>query len=112
MLGDGTFTSRSTPGRVLNLPPVSAIAACGGFGLALAPDHTVWHWGNNKGGQRGDGTFATDPPYGNPTPAPVPGLTDVVAIAHSGGSMLASIFDLPNRLIVWPWCSECHHTTE
>ena len=32
-------------------------------------------------------------------------------IANSGGSMLASIFEPPIRLIVWPWCSEFHQYT-
>src|SRR3546814_12863203 len=35
-----------------------------------------------------------------------------ITIAHSGGSMLGSIFDSPSRLMVWPWCSEFHQSTE
>src|SRR3546814_6353681 len=33
-----------------------------------------------------------------------------ITIAHSGGSMLGSIFDSPSRLMVWPWCSEFHQS--
>src|SRR5690606_18950933 len=37
----------------------------------------------------------------------------VPTIIHSsGGIMLASIDDSPNTRMVWPWCSEFHHTTD
>src|SRR5690606_22488723 len=35
-----------------------------------------------------------------------------ITIQTSGGSMLGSIEDSPNTRMVWPWCSEFHHTTE
>jgi hypothetical protein len=34
------------------------------------------------------------------------------SIATSGGIMLGSMLDSPNTRMVWPWCSEFHHTTE
>ena len=55
---------------------VPKIAAGGSHTVALKNDGTVWAWGNNSSGQLGDGT-TTD----RTTPAPVNGLTDVIAIA-------------------------------
>jgi alpha-tubulin suppressor-like RCC1 family protein len=59
-LGDGTTTDRLSPVAVAGLAGVTVIAASGGLygahSLALKPDGTVWAWGNNSGGQVGDGT--------------------------------------------------------
>ena len=57
-LGDGTFNSRETPGRVQNLVGVEAISAAidGEHTLALKGDGTVRAWGYNDEGQLGDGT--------------------------------------------------------
>ena len=55
---------------------VTAIAAGGGFTLAVKADGTVWAWGRNHAGQLGDGT-RTD----RAVPGPVTGLSGVVAIA-------------------------------
>ena len=68
-LGDGTLTSRSTPGRVTGLPlyiaGISAgggftarlgdggISATGGFATVLGTDGTVWAWGDDSAGQLG-----------------------------------------------------------
>src|SRR5207237_3794987 len=70
-LGDGTFTNRSTPVRVTNLPPVVAIAAGGHQGQALAPDGTLWAWGHNLYGQLGIGALSLVSPYGIPAPSQV-----------------------------------------
>ena len=35
-----------------------------------------------------------------------------MTISTSGSSMLSSMLDSPNTRMVWPWCSEFHHTTE
>ncbi|CAN3977488.1 RCC1-like domain-containing protein [Kitasatospora purpeofusca] len=65
-LGDGTYTSRSTPVRVCagnTTAPcgtfqsgISAIAAGFEFSVALRSDGGVRAWGNNDHGQLGDGT--------------------------------------------------------
>jgi alpha-tubulin suppressor-like RCC1 family protein len=61
-LGDGTFTSRSTPAPVPNMTNVIGAAASGndidpaGYTIAGLRDGSVWTWGANKFGQLGDGT--------------------------------------------------------
>lgn len=65
----------------------NVIAIAGGVehGLALKRDGTVWAWGSNFNGQLGNGTvdelFSTIFAH---APAPVPGLSDVIAIAAGG----------------------------
>jgi alpha-tubulin suppressor-like RCC1 family protein len=75
-----------TPARIAALQHVKGIAAGNGFGLALLRNGTVETWGSNFGGELGRGSFASadtcvfSTPC-DPSPAPVPGLTNVVAIA-------------------------------
>ncbi|MEU6218221.1 hypothetical protein ABZ845_11985, partial [Streptomyces sp. NPDC047022] len=103
-LGDGTTTSRVTPVRVCApgqtapctrfLTDVVGVAAGTNHSLALRKDGTVLAWGNNGGGELGDGTFTN-----RVTPVRVcaPGqmapctrfLTDVRTIAARGGHSLA-----------------------
>jgi alpha-tubulin suppressor-like RCC1 family protein len=53
-LGDGTFTSRSSPVQVGS--GYAVIAAGYDFTLAIKTDGTLWAWGNNAFGKLGDGT--------------------------------------------------------
>jgi len=76
-LGTGTETDHLTPTPTLASSGFIAIAAGGETSMALHSDGTVFVWGGNRVGQRGDGTQSD----GNFTPSRVPGLTDVVAIA-------------------------------
>jgi len=62
-MGAGTTVARSSPGTVAgggtNWIQVSAcLAGCttGGFVVGLKSDGSIWAWGNNGGGQLGDGT--------------------------------------------------------
>lgn len=56
-LGDGTLTSRSTPGDILGLrAPVARISAGATTTCALLTDTSVQCWGDNQNGQVGDGT--------------------------------------------------------
>jgi alpha-tubulin suppressor-like RCC1 family protein len=57
---------------------VQQMAVGGNFACALISDGTVRCWGANKYGQLGLGTADTT---AHPTPAPVPGLTNVISIA-------------------------------
>lgn len=76
-LGDGTFEGKLTPVKVLNIDNIVAISAnsSGGHNLALQSDGTVWAWGNNTGGQLGDGTKEN-----KNYPIKVEGLSDIRSI--------------------------------
>jgi alpha-tubulin suppressor-like RCC1 family protein len=58
---------------------VKDLASGGHHALALREDGTVWSWGSNFNGQLGNGSWG----FGSwsATPAPVPGLTDVVDVS-------------------------------
>jgi alpha-tubulin suppressor-like RCC1 family protein len=77
-LGDGTFTTSSTPVPVGGL--TGAAAVTGGFyhACALLGDGTVQCWGRNAEGQLGDGSS-----LGKRAPTRVAGLSDARAV--SGG---------------------------
>src|SRR5207302_1106137 len=85
-LGNRSFTTNppygsATPVQVSGLTGVVAIAGGEFHSLAVKSGGTVWAWGENSEGELGNGSFTTDPPYGSATPAPVSGLTNIVAIA-------------------------------
>lgn len=61
---------------------VTAVAAGNHHSLALRSDGTVGAWGDNSHGQLGNGTIS---PSSSATPVPVPGLSNVVAIAVGDG---------------------------
>ena len=77
-LGDGTWTTRTTPVAVQGLADVVSVAAGDRHSLTLLMDGTVWAWGYGPSGALG---------------GPVPGLADVVAIAAGDGFSLALLFD-------------------
>ncbi|MDQ3917632.1 MAG: chitobiase/beta-hexosaminidase C-terminal domain-containing protein, partial [Acidobacteriota bacterium] len=87
-LGTGTTVPGtggvSLPVQAKGLTNVVAVAAGRFFSLALKSDGTVWSWGDNSGGQLGDGTTTS-----RPTPAPVSSLSNVVAIDAIQGHGLA-----------------------
>ncbi|HEX2315386.1 MAG TPA: S8 family serine peptidase [Thermomonospora sp.] len=88
-LGDGTTTDRDELVKVRGLSEVRAVAAGGGFSLALKTDGTVWAWGDNDQGQLGNGT-ATD----SATPVQVSGIANAVGISAGGdGHALAVLAD-------------------
>jgi alpha-tubulin suppressor-like RCC1 family protein len=70
-LGDGTRTSRPTPGQVPGLSGVVALSAGFLHVLALHGNGSVWTWGYNVYGQLGDGTRLD-----RPAPAQVSGSID------------------------------------
>src|SRR5262249_21516544 len=85
------YASIPTPSPVTGLTGVVAIAGGYSHSLALTSDGTVWAWGRNYSGELGNGTFTPDPPGGIATPAPVIGLTGVVAVASGFGHSLALV---------------------
>ena len=75
--GDGTYTSRPTPGPVAGLDGVVQISAGGSHVIALRSDGTVWAWGS--GSAIGNGSPAVD----RTRPVAVAGLAGVVQVASA-----------------------------
>ena len=79
-LGDGAptepYTGRFEPVRVVGLADVVQISAGGRHTLARKSDGTVWAWGDNSGGQVGDGTTIL-----RASPVQVSGLGGVVEVS-------------------------------
>ncbi|MCL2562515.1 MAG: S-layer homology domain-containing protein [Oscillospiraceae bacterium] len=125
-LGDGTggrpdggrvidmAADRLTPVQTQNLTNVTAIAAGGTFpyndlfaaahSVALKDNGTVWAWGSNLFGQLGNGTrnhWVDDEwvSYDSYTPAQVPNLNNVTAIA--AGDIHTAV--LRDDGTVWTW---------
>ncbi len=90
-LGNGMFSDSGTPVQVIGLSSVRAIAAGWDHSLALKTDGTLQAWGWNFSGQLGNGTFTRDPPYGISLPAPVIGLSGVMAISGANVHSLALV---------------------
>jgi alpha-tubulin suppressor-like RCC1 family protein len=86
----------STARRVAGIDEVVAVAAGAGHSLALRKDGIVWAWGSNAAGMLGDGTTVS-----RHTPAPVVGLTDVVAVAADGSD--SHSLALKRDGTVWGW---------
>jgi alpha-tubulin suppressor-like RCC1 family protein len=83
-LGNGMTTYDSpTPVPVQNLTDIIAVAAADFFSLALKNDGTVWGWGENDGGQLGDGTVMN-----HDTPVEVKDLSGIIGIAAGNGHNL------------------------
>ncbi|HVU05220.1 MAG TPA: hypothetical protein VHE30_25905 [Polyangiaceae bacterium] len=56
-LGDGSSTDRGTPAEVSALPaPAVSVRAHGDTTCAVLSDDSAWCWGENAGGQVGDGS--------------------------------------------------------
>ncbi len=90
------------PVQVTGLSNITAISVGTNFALALKSDGTVWSWGDNQFGQRGDGSVIQLPhgdDDGNPVPAMVKGLTDVTAISAGYQFGVA----LKSDGTVWSW---------
>jgi alpha-tubulin suppressor-like RCC1 family protein len=99
-LGDGSNVSHYTPTPIANLSGMVQVAA-GQYGssYAVKKDGTVWDCGYNQDGQLGDGNTTNQ--Y---TPAQVPGITGVTAVA-AGWTMAIA---LKNDGTVWSWGSNSY----
>ncbi|WP_214107774.1 RCC1-like domain-containing protein [Acrocarpospora catenulata] len=93
-LGDGTTTSRLSPGPVPGLSDVVDVEAGAGYSLALRADGSVWAWGANDRGQLGQHDVVD-----RPAPVKVLGLTNVVDIEAGVAHNLAVKSD--GTLWVW-----------
>nr|WP_239014576.1 hypothetical protein [Archangium violaceum] len=80
--------------QVRELSGVVAVAAGTLHLLAVLSDGTLWAWGSNEYGQRGDGSTAW-----LSSPVRVQGLSGVVATAAGGGHVLAVRSDGT----LWSW---------
>lgn len=101
-LGMGAFSDAAhpNPARVTGLTGVTSVAAGWAHALALKSDGTVWAWGLNRFGQLGNGSSTgSGPDESVATPAMVPGLSDIVAIAAGAESSYA----LKRDGSVWSW---------
>jgi alpha-tubulin suppressor-like RCC1 family protein len=78
----------------LTTPATGAIAAGNTHTAVFKSDGTVWAWGNNDGGQLGDGTTTNRLAL----PAPVAGLSGVAAVSASSHTLA-----LKTDGTVWAW---------
>ena len=85
-VGDGSTTQRNSPVLIPNFNNVVAIAAGGFHSLALTGNGSVYSWGYNSFGQLGYGVKDI---AAHASPAPIPGLTGITAIAGGGYHSLA-----------------------
>jgi alpha-tubulin suppressor-like RCC1 family protein len=96
-LGNGTVTESTTPVQVSGLSNAVAVASDYYSSIALLSNGTVMAWGYNNYGELGDGSI-TGPEECNTyscskVPVPVPGLSNVIAIAGNGEHFLALLGD-------------------
>jgi alpha-tubulin suppressor-like RCC1 family protein len=96
-IGNGMALTLSvlTPFQVPGLSNVTAVAAGSSHNLVLRNDGSVWSWGSNGSGELGRG--ATSPP--DATPAAIPGLSGITAIAAGASFSMA----LKADGTVWTW---------
>jgi len=78
-LGSGTSASYSvTPVNVPGVSPATSLGLANGTVCAVLAEGTVDCWGGNGMGELGTGAYGLDP-----TPTPVPGITNAISV--SGG---------------------------
>lgn len=114
LTGDGTlWTVGGDPQPVPGLTDVEQVEVGLYTTYAVTGDGTVWSWGDNRQGQLGHGTVGGVDCIEDPEPsadcwteepAPVPGLTGVVALGADSGHGFAVTSD--GR--AWSWGSNYH----
>jgi alpha-tubulin suppressor-like RCC1 family protein len=88
-------TAQPVPGVI----GVSALVLGSDHTIAVRSDGSVWTWGRNADGELGNGSLPTSGCFCVPTPAPVPGMSGVVAAAAALNSSLVVKGDGS----VWTW---------
>lgn len=85
--GGSTADILTTPQKVVGISDAVSISGLSNHVCVLHADSTVSCWGDNYGGQLGDGTYDD-----RPTPQKVPGLSGVVQI-ETGGAHTCALLD-------------------
>jgi alpha-tubulin suppressor-like RCC1 family protein len=103
-LGDGTFVSRPAPTHLFSLDnTVTEIAAGDYTSFAVKNDGSLWVWGSNQYGARGDGSSGDD--IANPVQVPIPNrITTPMRIgkhAVAVGAFANAAIDTEGH--VWMW---------
>lgn len=99
-LGDGTTTDRNVPTATLLTSQITGVAAGRANSLAIRADGVALSWGENGYGQLGSGSTT---PFIRATPAPVTGLTGVVAVAIGSGNERTHALAVRSDGSVWAW---------
>lgn len=74
-VGDGTFTARTMPTRVMGIDEVAYASSASSHTCAVRKDGTVWCWGDNEKGALGvEGVEQSS------SPVKVPGLEDIMEV--------------------------------
>ena len=92
-VGDGSHTQATIPRFIMS--GVYQVACGLLHTVVVKNDGTVWEWGNNTYGQLGRGFKGPN----DPTPRPVPGLTDVYHVEAGDNFVLAA----KNDGTIWAW---------
>ncbi len=88
-LGDGTANDSSTPVEVAGLDGSAQVVSAGSYHTcALVESGGAECWGNNGGGQLGDGTTS-----GSTAPVAVTGLSSAVQALAAGGAHTCALLD-------------------
>ncbi len=93
-LGDGTYTSRSSPASLSTLRPLLRVSSGDRHTLAIDQTRALWAWGANDAGQLGDGTR-------DDRPTPIAVNAGCPALNVSGGFTLSLLVCIDGTVQSW-----------